>query len=102
MCGTDYNENVPNIGPKKAYKLLQKYKTIDGISENTELDVSILNHERGRELFRDYKKVSLKKIPLCGIPNFNRLHRFTKEHNINCSFDNLKIAFSQPYKIVFT
>lgn len=31
MCGCDYNERIPFIGPKTAYKLLFKYGTIENI-----------------------------------------------------------------------
>lgn len=33
MLGTDYNTNIPGIGPKKSYKLIKKYKTLENIFE---------------------------------------------------------------------
>lgn len=52
MSGTDYNDNIPNIGNEKSYKLLQKFSSIENIGlEKKELDISILNHRRVREIF---------------------------------------------------
>lgn len=49
MCGTDFNVNVPRIGPIKSYDLISKYGTIDKLPP--EIDVSCLNYERVRSLF---------------------------------------------------
>lgn len=51
LSGTDYNDNIPNIGNEKAYKLIQKYTSIEGIHEERQIDISILNHEKVRDLF---------------------------------------------------
>ena len=56
-------------------KYIQKYSSIEGIAANTKLDVSIINHVRGRELFRDYEKVAYK-IKYCGTPDFQKLEEF--------------------------
>lgn len=95
MCGTDYNKNIFNIGPKKAYLLLKKYESIEGISENTDLDVSVLNHVRVRELFREYEQFDIDKIPYCGIPNLKKLFKFIVNHNIKCSETNIVNSFTQ-------
>ncbi len=50
MCGTDYNERMPGIGPAKAYKMLCEYDDLDGI-DKTSIDTSILYYTEGRELF---------------------------------------------------
>lgn len=49
MCGTDYNERMPGIGPAKAYKLLCDHDDLDSISQH--VDTSILYYGEGRELF---------------------------------------------------
>lgn len=49
MSGTDYNDNIPQIGNEKAYKMIQKYGSLDVISDH--YDVSVLNHSRIREIF---------------------------------------------------
>lgn len=50
MCGTDYNDRIPGIGPAKAYKLLCEHSNLDEIAQTT-LDISQLYHKEGRELF---------------------------------------------------
>ena len=50
MCGTDYNERMPGIGPANAYKLMCQHEDLDVISM-TSLDTSILYYHEGRELF---------------------------------------------------
>lgn len=50
MCGTDYNSNMRLIGPVKSYRLLRNYGLIEDLPEH--YDTSVLNYQRGRELFR--------------------------------------------------
>ncbi|UUT40506.1 DNA repair protein RAD2 [carnivorous sponge associated iridovirus] len=59
MCGTDFNDNIPRIGPVTSLKYIKKYKNIETIGEsvtkpkqNTKLDISALAHEKTRTLFR--------------------------------------------------
>lgn len=33
LCGTDYNKSLPSIGPKTAYKLIQKHLTLSRVVE---------------------------------------------------------------------
>lgn len=98
MCGTDYNTNIRLIGPKKAYRLIQEHGSIEGIAESG-IDVSILKHTRGRELFRDYKRFD-GKIPYCGQPDFSKLGEFLFRHNIGVSLDTIKKNFTEP-EIIF-
>jgi flap endonuclease-1 len=100
MCGCDYNKNIFRVGPEKAYKYIQKYSTIEGISANTKLDISILNHVRGRELFRDYEQVK-NKIKYCGTPDFQKLEEFLFKYNIRCGVEGLKKSFINQNTIVF-
>lgn len=51
MCGCDYNQNMPGIGPAKSFDLIQKYGSIENLPAE-KFDVSVLNHIRCRELFR--------------------------------------------------
>lgn len=44
MCGCDYNTNIKNYGPKKAFDLLKRYGSIDSIIKETNIDASCLNH----------------------------------------------------------
>ena len=51
MCGTDFNMNIPRIGPVKAYALIKAHRSIDEIGKSKGIDISILNHTRIRQLF---------------------------------------------------
>ena len=95
MCGTDYNKNIFRIGPAKAMAYINEYKSIDNISEHTKLDVSILNHKRGRELFTKYEK-SVVKIPYCGVPKWTELSIFLTKKNIRVHIESLKKSFVRP------
>ena len=81
MSGTDYNPNVKRVGTKTAYSLLRQYKTIEGIAANTNHDVSVLKHERSRELFTDYTRLDTDKVPYCGFPDFEALQTFLSYHS---------------------
>ena len=50
MCGTDYNDNVPNWGPAKCYKLIQEYGSLEKIPV-AKYDTGPLNYQRVREIF---------------------------------------------------
>jgi len=100
MCGTDYNKNIFRVGPEKAYKYIQTHTDIDGIGENTTLDISILNHVRGRELFREYEQKDIK-IPFCGSPDFEKLTYFVFKKNLNISIEGLKKCFIHSTTIIF-
>lgn len=88
MSGTDYNSNIRNIGNERSFKLIREYRSIDNIPN---LDVSVLNHHRSRELF--INQIDFELPPnaslLCGHPDQNRLHFFL--FNNNCSVDLARI-----------
>lgn len=88
MCGTDYNKNIFRVGPSKALKLIQTHKSID----NLEMDVSILNHKRVRELFKDYKRSDCT-VPYCGCPDFETLQKFLVQRNVHIDTESLKKSF---------
>lgn len=99
MCGTDYNKNIPRIGPSKAIKLIEKFHSIEKIADNTVLDISPLNHLRTRELFREYKR-SNENIPFCGEPDFSALEVFIKKNNIRINVEHLRKCFVREITIV--
>jgi len=88
MCGTDYNKNIFRVGPSKALRLIQEYRSIDSL----ELDVSVLNHKRVRELFRGYQRNG-EKVPYCGCPDFPRLQEFLVRKNLRIDADSLRRSF---------
>nr|QBK84609.1 MAG: flap endonuclease [Pithovirus LCDPAC01] len=52
MCGTDYNPNIPRVGPVTSYGLIKKYHTIEKVGECTSNDISILDHTVARKKFQ--------------------------------------------------
>jgi flap endonuclease-1 len=51
LCGTDFNEGVPGVGPKTAVKLVQEHGDLWGVLEAE--DVYVENADLVRELFLD-------------------------------------------------
>lgn len=49
LVGTDFNEGIKGIGPKKALKLIEKYSTLENIIKAKDYDIP--NYERIREIF---------------------------------------------------
>lgn len=55
LCGTDYNKNIPGIGPVKSHAGIQDYGNIEEFIKRlnvTEEDVSSLKFPKCRELYR--------------------------------------------------
>lgn len=101
MCGTDYNKNIPGIGPEKAYKLISKHKDIDEIEKNETLDISMLKHKRVREIFTGYKQENIT-IPYCGTPDMEKLDEFLSSQNIKINTERIHTAFTRLFSsIVF-
>ena len=99
MCGTDYNNNIPKVGSKTAYKRIKLHGSIEGIEKETVFDVSVLNHIRVRQLFSEFEEYDISAIPFCATPNFDKLEKFVTENNIRLRIDRLKEHFAP--KIVF-
>jgi 5'-3' exonuclease len=93
MCGCDYNKNIPKVGCETSFKYITKYKSIDEIARNIDIDISILNHKRTRELFTEYERHEIKDIKYCGVPDFEILKKFIKENNIRVDLEKLKNSF---------
>ena len=53
MCGTDYNKNIPKIGPQTAFKLIRSHSCLESIQTNTKLNTDILNYKKTRTLFSE-------------------------------------------------
>ena len=68
LCGCDYCDTLPGIGPKRAYQYLKKYETIEGMIESGKFEIpdSFRNrYEKARELFRMYyEKVTPEEVPV--------------------------------------
>ena len=96
MCGTDYNSNIFRIGPEKAFKLLQEFKSIENIKGH---DTTILNYKRSRELFRKDPTIRLD-IPFCQPPNLKKLKGFLFHNNCKIHFNTIEEAF-KPQQLQF-
>jgi len=94
MCGTDYNPNIPRIGSKTAYKRILQHGDIDQIAADTDLDTSVLNHKRVRQLFTEFECEKFEKIPFCGTPDFSLLEKFVKHHKIQVNIEKLRKDFT--------
>jgi len=92
MCGTDYNKNIFKVGPIKAQKLIETYKSIEKIAQETSIDVTILNYKRTRQLFLDYQRTDIN-VPYCGCPNFNELQKFVAQKNLRIGVETLRKSF---------
>lgn len=105
MCGTDYNSNLPKIGPEKAYKLIKKYGSLEQIQlHNPNIDVSSLPYKRVREIFLDEQEIKeehLEKIQFAGFPDLPKLTEFCFHQNCRVDLDRLKKAFFENPNIAF-
>lgn len=103
LCGTDYNENIRGIGSKRAYDdIIGVYGSIDEYASQTGKDVSVLNHERVRELFRGFvdEETAIPKIPYCSQPNYQKFEKFLIDRGFNLNFTKLKKAFDHVEIVV--
>jgi flap endonuclease-1 len=99
LSGNDYNSNMPKIGPKRAFALLTKYRTIEAIRDEGKFDVEILNHVRTRELFTDYERLDVSVVPYCRHPDFEKLAKLLAENGLFMNLEDLKENFES--EIVF-
>jgi 5'-3' exonuclease len=81
LSGTDYNKNIFRIGHEKAFKLLKDFPSIELIRDNMNMDVSILNHERVREIFSISPKNTSLELK-CGEPDMAGLALYVIENNL--------------------
>jgi 5'-3' exonuclease len=93
MCGTDYNDNIFKVGVHTSYKHIKLHGNIDNIGKNTQLDITILKHIKGRELFTEWDIDTITYIPYCGMPDMTALKTFISENNINTNIDKFINVF---------
>ena len=97
MCGTDYNPNIPKVGPMTAFKLLKEHGNLDDIAKVR--DVGCLKHTRVRELF-DFQPKFLPDVTFCGTPDWDKLSVLLFKNNCRMNMDAVKQAF-KTREIVF-
>jgi len=94
LCGTDYNTNIPKIGPEKSFRFIKKCGNIEEIEQHyPKLDTSILNYKRVRELLDNTFDVSQFIIPFCSLPNRERLQHFAFQHNLPLDWTMINETF---------
>ena len=98
MCGTDYNSNIPKVGPQTALKLLKKYLSIEGIATNTEYYVEVLNLSTSRSIFR--QQVAVPIVEFSGIPEYTKLRSFCVQHKIPMSDSIYDAVYRRKLRIV--
>jgi flap endonuclease-1 len=53
LVGTDFNEGIKGIGPKKALKLIKEHGTLEDVLKEKEWEIN--NHEAVRSIFLEPK-----------------------------------------------
>jgi len=93
LCGTDYNEGVKGIGPKRGLKYVKKYGDLESVLKEKEKEIN--NHDRIKELFlspkitEDYS-IEFKKMDLDRIKEFLcEKHEFS-ESRVQSALDKIK------------
>jgi 5'-3' exonuclease len=94
MCGTDYNKNIPKVGPETSFKLIKKHHSIEDV-EKDGFDVSNLKFVRVRQLFTQYERFT-ESIPYCKPADFNALAEFMFVNNIRYNIEKLKRDLAPP------
>lgn len=79
-CGTDYNKNMPGVGPAKIYTLMKKYNNIETL-ELSGYPTDILFYKEVRELF-SFKKLKIDIPPLKPV-NYKQLTNLFLKYNSN-------------------
>jgi len=91
LSGTDYNDNLPNIGNEKAFKLIQKYKSLDTLEEEKpELNASNLNYKRVREIFAVPESLQQYKVANTR-PDIHEFCIFASKYNISISASQMRL-----------
>jgi len=92
LCGTDYNTNMPKIGPERSYRLILEHGSLDAIQEaHLNLPMEILNYPRVRQLFSP-RLLPGVEVPFCDFPDHSVLSHFFFVHNIPTGVDKIRTA----------
>lgn len=94
MCGTDFNDNIPLIGPVKSLNYIKQHKNIETIGEvvtkkkTGRLDTSILAYETTRKLFRC--DTIPEKLETPTSPDFEMIDQRISDKNLSISKATIK------------
>ena len=89
LCGSDYNSNIPKIGIEKSFNFIKKYKTLENIKDNINIDIFFLKFKEVRSIFRNYTKSTID-IPFCSNPNYDKLKTFIETNEISTNIEYIK------------
>jgi 5'-3' exonuclease len=110
LCGTDYNRHVKNIkgvGPVRAVKIIQEYKTVEAADnakklprDNKDDPDTGLRYARNIELF-SLSYPDIKTVPVWDLRiDTKEIEAFISKHELYCNMDEIKELW-QPPKIHF-
>jgi len=99
MCGTDFNDNIPSVGPITSLKYIKKYKSIEEIGsvvhkvdkktkEELKLDISVLAHEKTRELFSF--KDDVPDLVEGSKPDLENIEQWINDKRLNISITTIR------------
>jgi 5'-3' exonuclease len=97
MCGTDYNTNIPKIGPDRSYKLLKEHKCIENLQKLVNTD--ILKYKEVRRLFLNDIQFDIPMI-YCGQPDIHTLQLFVFTNNCYSDITKIMDAFYDSKYII--
>jgi 5'-3' exonuclease len=84
MCGTDYNKNIPRIGPNGAFRIISTHGTLDNVPS---IDLSILNFHKTRKLFEHNPYT--EPIPFVKPPNKDLIFKCLLDNLLRISLDTI-------------
>jgi 5'-3' exonuclease len=86
MLGTDFNENIPRVGPVKSLKYIKEYSSLENVEK--QIDVSCLSYQRTRKIFTDEEEFELKLVSKN--VDYEKLEKRVLENRLRTSLDNIK------------
>jgi flap endonuclease-1 len=101
MCGCDFNQNIPKIGPKRSYELIKEYNNIDNLPD--QYDIEVLEHIRCREIFKyqdtnvKEEELNMKFIPFDPNNSKKSMERKWREGRLSLMMKHLPKPISKPY-----
>lgn len=87
MCGTDFNENIPKIGPVRSLCYIQKYKTLEKISEY--IDTDKLSYIQTRNIFQCHDE-QIEPLPALNEINFDKIAERITEKQLKISASSIR------------
>lgn len=94
MCGTDYNDNIHNIGSEKAFKMILKYNNLETIETERE-DTNTLNFRRIREIFQVPETIPdyvIENTP----PDVESFKELCQRYNVSLDVSKTNVLLSHP------